>query len=74
MIIKPQLSVYGPEGEHSTDPDHHYYARREVDAILQAIFDPENQPSQFGTQLIDTVERYDCPIHGLQDGDECARC
>lgn len=27
---------------------------KETGAILQAIFDPENQPSQFGTQLLTT--------------------
>lgn len=23
---------------------------------------------------VEEVERYDCPIHGLQDGPDCARC
>lgn len=30
---------------------------RETASILQAVFDPENQPSQYGTTLTDAVGR-----------------
>ena len=58
---KPKLTWYGPDTMdrecEMIDPDGHYYSRAEVDAILQAIFDPENQPSQFGTRLIEESKK-----------------
>lgn len=34
------------------DVDHSETMMREASSILQSIFDPENQPSQYGTALL----------------------
>ena len=35
------------------DVDHSEAMMRKAAVVIRAIFDPENQPSQFGTQLLD---------------------
>lgn len=37
----------GNEVDHPLD----YYSESEAENVLQAVFDPENQPSQYGTTL-----------------------
>lgn len=39
------------------DVDHSERLMRHAAGVIRSVFDPENQPSQYGTKLIDAVER-----------------